>query len=172
MIAVLRPGDQALLDAWLSKAREDPNVMPFLPMGSSDWMIFDNDYHHVHLLSECQTGLLLARFDRTKMVINIGVWVLSSNKTQRARTAMKLISEAVARSRAYPGFHWISSTVKQTNRPAITLNHRVIGEPWGVEPQGSLDPSTGEWIDLLHFKAPIEQVKHRLSSLVRETATA
>lgn len=48
--------------------------------------------------------------------------------------------------------HSVNSTVLVTNESSMSVTRKLLGEPWGIEPNAGYDGVLGKWVDIAHFR--------------------
>ena len=144
----MRYATQADIDEFMSKYAADPEIFPYLAVSQHwhHWKEHKDDWSEIMMINDSLTCILTITLERDKEnAMKIGLY---SKNAFSAGRAIKTVKQLITRYNP----KCISSSVHESNDRSVVLNTKIFGEPWGVEPCGAWNGSTGEWEGLVKFK--------------------
>lgn len=140
MIRVLTTHDQAALDFWWNRQMLGPNANHFMyatytqppTIESRTWdLIALAHYPSAPMgLSSMADAYLFLHLFRNNPCLSASVILMSENP-HGVRSLIKA-GERVARAH---GVIYIDATVAETNERSVRLTTKILGKPWGLEPE-------------------------------------
>lgn len=136
------------VDKFMSKAILDDNIYPYLSttkyMGTFE--IPDDDWNGLLITNTNNSFLLKIRINRSDEVgMTVSLYATSSFSAGRA---LNIINEIIKRYKP----RYVDSVVHSSNTKSIKLNTKLLGEPWGKEPNGAWNSKFGKYEDLVYFR--------------------
>lgn len=164
MVKLLGPTDQRALDRWFDTALTDRTVYPWLCVVDryTPFMTFDSDDDGFFLMDDAKTAVARVDFNREKYNADLNLWVLGGKNMRRSVTAAIMLGAVANHLDRYPFVRWMSARCKASNKPSVKLCTRLFGPEWGTEPSGGYDSVRQVWVDVLHYRAPVDFVMERL----------
>jgi hypothetical protein len=150
---------EAQVRAFYLKAMIDPTVAGYLSLGPQAFVPTMDEttglWTSVYYTNGDCTALGSLHIQRgSRNDVSISGYVLEGNKLLAGRLAVfmrgqiKLVSP-----------HSVNSTVLVSNAASMRLTTRLLGEPWGIEPDAGYDGVLGKWVGIAYFRRNWEDIK-------------
>lgn len=143
---------QTELNDFFKKAITDPDVWPYLDMcqwyspQSSD--INEGSWNGFATIADSGKAICSVSISRqSENTATISAWSLNASSLS-AGYAISYAMEFLKRHNPIA----VKAICHSTNQKCVALLTARMGLPWGVEPEGAWDGSTGRWEDKLCFK--------------------
>lgn len=136
------------VDNFMSKAILDEDIYPYLSTNKyfGTFEIPDDDWGTILMTNESNSFLFkvtIRRADEVGMIISL--YATSSFSAGRGLIA---INEIIRRYKP----RYVDTVVHASNTKSIKLNTKLLGKPWGAEPNGAWNAKLGEYEDLVYFR--------------------
>lgn len=139
MIRLLTSADQAELDYWWAAQSTGPMADYFMysnhisvpVLSSSTWEMIALGHHpRRHVGHSSPDAYLFLHLSRSWPKISASAVLMSTNPM--AIVPLIRNAEAIARRHS---IRYIDATVAETNERSLRLCRKILGEPWGLEPE-------------------------------------
>lgn len=139
---------QSEIDAFMEWAINDPESYPFL--SHSRWIkprkVPESDWYGLTITDERVSYLLHIDFNRN---ISLSATICLYSKTNiAAGRAILVLKEVIQRYKPFA----IDSTVAKSNIKSLKITKKILGDPWGLEPNAVWNMLTGETEDCYYFR--------------------
>lgn len=144
----MKNANQQEIDAFMDYALANEEMLPYLSMNR--WIrrreAKTDDWQGLCITDDRNSYLLNIDFDRSSgMRFTLCLFAKSAIAAGRA---ILVIKEMVKRYKPYA----IDSMVAKSNTKSFEITKRILGEPWGLEPNGCWNMLKGEFEDCYYFR--------------------
>jgi hypothetical protein len=144
----MRSATKKDIDTFMSSAITDDNIYPYIStdkhMGHME--PFEGDWNGLLLTNDTNTLLCKISFRRAdELGMSVSIWATSAFS---AGKAVILVKEIIRRYQP----RYVESVVHASNEKSIKLNTKLLGEPWGSEPDGAWNFKLSKYEDLVYFR--------------------
>ena len=142
------------LDAWWDAAINTPHVRRFLTHAcwADTTAALGDGWQGVHYLDDACSTLLSVGFNRdARTEATVSLWCLHEDRMRRSLAAGQMLRRLPSLLQA-AGAAIVHSTVHETNVESLALNRRLLGEPWGIQPEAGWDAVLRRLVSVHHFR--------------------
>lgn len=153
---MIRIATQDEINQFYLKAMSDPDVGRFLSIGTyiEPPKTDGSTWNRIILIDNSGNSLGSISVDRScRNDCNISIWTL--NPKRNKVLSGKMMYAVRAASQSFDP-KYINSLVLVTNSSSMRITERLLGKPWGIEPDAGWDSGISKWVDVAHFRCPIE----------------
>jgi hypothetical protein len=136
------------VDIFINKIINNDDIYPYMSTSKyfGKFEIPEDDWSGLLLTNDNNTFLCKIKIFRSEELgMSISLYALSPISAGRA---LLVIGELIKRYKP----RYVDSVVHSSNIKSLKLNKKLLGEPWGREPNGAWNSKTGEYDDLVYFR--------------------
>ena len=155
---MIRIASQEDVNTFFAAAMIDPSVSRFLGVCTyvKPYNVSEGTWNGITLIDDSGKCLGRVHVDRTcRNDCSISIYTLKPEKNKILSGKM-MYSVRVAAQSFDPKF--VKSVVLVTNVASMAITKRLLGKPWGIEPDSGWDSGICKWVDIAHFRCPIGDI--------------
>lgn len=144
----MRVATQEDLDNFKASVMFDENIYPFLSTVKyqPEWVASKSDWEYIWLINESGKFLIKLSFDRA-VDLEISICLFTKSPFACGKGLREVI-EFIKRYKPAA----ITTGVAESNTKSLRLNRRLLGNEWGIEPNGAWNCLKGQYEGYHRFK--------------------